>query len=83
MTHHAIARRRGRPPGLTEARIDNRYIIAAAIIAGIKIAAVARELNVSRSWASREANAPGTRQLIMELLEPHRERMNALRCLLL
>jgi hypothetical protein len=39
MTHHTMARR-GRPPGLTEARIDNRYIIAAAIIAGIKIATI-------------------------------------------
>jgi hypothetical protein len=32
---------------------------------------------VSRSWASREANAPGTRNLIAELLE-HRERLTAL-----
>jgi hypothetical protein len=39
---------------------------------------VARQLGVSRSWASREANAPGTRILIAELLEPHRERMSAL-----
>jgi hypothetical protein len=48
------------------------------MLAGIKIAAVARQLNVSRSWASREANAAGTRQLLAELFEPHRERMNAL-----
>jgi len=33
---------------------------------------------VSRSWASREANAPGTRNLIAELLEPYRERLDAL-----
>ena len=33
---------------------------------------------MSRSWASREANAPGTRSLIAELLELRRERMNAL-----
>jgi hypothetical protein len=33
---------------------------------------------VSRSWASREANAPGTRILIAELLEANRERINAL-----
>jgi hypothetical protein len=32
---------------------------------------------VSR-WASREANAPGTRNLLAELLELHRERLNAL-----
>jgi hypothetical protein len=31
------------------------------VLAGIKIAAVARQLGVSRSWASREANAAGTR----------------------
>jgi hypothetical protein len=29
-------------------------------------------------WASREANAPGTRVLIAELLEPHREQLNEL-----
>jgi hypothetical protein len=33
---------------------------------------------VSRSWASREANAPGTRNLLAELLELHRERVNKL-----
>lgn len=60
MTHRTMARRRGRPPGLTEARISNRHILAAAVIAGIKIATVAKQLVVSRSWASREANAQGT-----------------------
>jgi hypothetical protein len=43
-----------------------------------KIAAVARQLGVSRSWASREANAPGTRILIAELLDSQRERLNEL-----
>jgi hypothetical protein len=33
---------------------------------------------VSRSWASREANAPGTRCLIAELLEGHREQLKEL-----
>jgi hypothetical protein len=33
---------------------------------------------VSRSWASREANAPGTRILVAELLAPHRERLSRL-----
>jgi hypothetical protein len=33
---------------------------------------------VSRSWASREANAPGTRILIAELLDAQRERLSAL-----
>ena len=39
---------------------------------------VARQLGVSRSWASREANAPGTRILIAELLDYQRERLSAL-----
>ena len=39
---------------------------------------VARQLGVSRSWASREANALGTRNLLAELLEPHCKRLNAL-----
>jgi hypothetical protein len=73
-----MPRRVGRPPGLTLARIEKRFIIAEAVLAGIKIAAVARQLGVSRSWASREANAPGTRNLLAELLEHHRERLNAL-----
>jgi hypothetical protein len=46
--------------------------------AGLKIAAVARQLGVSRSWASREANAPGTRILIADIFELRRERMDAL-----
>jgi hypothetical protein len=32
---------------------------------------------VPRSWASREANAPGTRILIAEVFEANRERINA------
>ncbi len=73
-----MARRVRRPQGLTESRIAKRYIIAGAILAGVKIAAVARQLGVSRSWASREANAPGTRNLLAELAELHGERMNEL-----
>jgi len=78
MTHHTMPRGRGRPPGLTEARIEKRCIIAGAILFGIKIATVARQLGVSRSWASREANAPGTRHLMAVLLEPYRERLGVL-----
>jgi hypothetical protein len=70
--------RRGRPPGLTANRIAKRYIIAGALLAGITVAAVARQLGVSRSWASREANAAGTRILVAELLEPHREQLHEL-----
>jgi hypothetical protein len=33
---------------------------------------------VSRSWASREANAPSTRLVIAELLDSQRERLNEL-----
>ncbi len=33
---------------------------------------------MSRSWASREANAAGTPLLIAELLAPHRERLSRL-----
>jgi hypothetical protein len=42
------------------------------------VAAVARQLGVSRSWASREANAPGTRLLIAELFESRRDRLSRL-----
>ena len=78
MTQNTMTRRRGRPPGLTESRITKRYIIAGALLAGIKIAAVARQLGVSRSWASREANAHGTRIFIADRFELCRERMYAL-----
>jgi hypothetical protein len=78
MTQNTMARRRSRPPGLTLARIEKRYIIAGALLAGIKVASVPKQLNVSRSWASREANAPGTHNLLAELLEPYRKRLNAL-----
>jgi hypothetical protein len=49
-------------------RILQRLIIAEAIVQGLKIAAIARQLSVSRSWASREANAPETRLRVVELL---------------
>ena len=39
---------------------------------------MARQLGVLRSWASREANAAGTRILVAELLDRHRERLNEL-----
>jgi len=73
-----MSHKRGRPPGLTANRIAKRRIIAGAVLAGIKVAAVARQLGVSRSWASREANAPGTRLLTAQLLAPHRERLSRL-----
>ncbi len=73
---NSMACRRGRPSGLTQNRIAKRYIIAEALLAGITVAAVARQLGVSRSWASREANARGTRVLIAELFESRRERIS-------
>jgi hypothetical protein len=44
----------------------------------MNLAVIARHLGVSRSWASREANAPGTRILIADLFELCRERVKAL-----
>jgi len=76
MTPHKMAHRVGRPPGLTVARIEKRYIIAGALLAGIKIAMIARQLNVSRSWASREANAPGTRFILAKAFEANRQQMS-------
>src|SRR3954451_10814910 len=57
-------RRRGRPPGMTTSRLMKRIVIAAAVLQKIKIAQVARDLGVSRSWASREAHDPETQGLI-------------------
>src|SRR3954447_22853441 len=55
-----------------------RSQIAAGVIMGLKIAHVARELGVSRSWASREANSPGVRNIIAELIWAHREKIKEL-----
>jgi hypothetical protein len=63
---------------MTQPRILQRLIIAEALVQGIKIAAVARRLGVSRSWASREANAPETRLMLAALVERHAERMGQL-----
>lgn len=73
---------RGRPvaqKGATSAtRETRRQKIAAAVVEGKPIAAVARETGVSRSWASREANSDGTKLLISELLDAHRDRVATL-----
>jgi hypothetical protein len=53
---------------MSPARLQKRYITAAAILAGVKIADVARQLRVSRSWASREAHTPATQLLFADLL---------------
>jgi hypothetical protein len=69
---------RGRSPGMTRARFLQRLIIAESLIQGVKIAALARKLGVSRSWASREANAPATRLLLTALMERHSEKFGQL-----
>jgi hypothetical protein len=63
---------------MTSGRILKRLIIAEAIVNGSRIAAVARELGVSRSWASREANAPETRLVVADLFERNAEKINGL-----
>jgi hypothetical protein len=63
---------------MTPLASEKRYIIGAAVIFGIKIAHIARQTGVSRSWASREAHSPGVRNIIGQLLEKHRERIERL-----
>jgi len=74
------SRNRERAADQTHDRFRQRFwaLLAGALLAGIKIATVARQLGVSRSWASREANAAGTCLAIAELLAPHRERLSRL-----
>ena len=64
---NSLPRRRGRPPGMSSARLRKCHIIAAGVVAGVKLAASARQSQVSRSWASREAHSPETRQLLQKL----------------
>src|SRR4051794_9959250 len=58
---------RGRPPGISAGRLMKRIVIAGAVHQKIKIAKVARDLGVSRSWASREAHDPETQDLLATL----------------
>jgi hypothetical protein len=51
-----------------------RIQIATAVTAGQSIAATARQLGISREWASRMANAPETQQIIASLVNAHLER---------
>ena len=66
-------RRRGRPTGIGRCRQRARHVIAEGIVSGKPVAAIARELGVSRSWASREAHAPETRELVDALAVQYRE----------
>src|SRR3954452_14214189 len=61
------APRRGRPPGHSAPRLMKRIVIAGAVLQGVKIAQVARDLGLSRSWASREAHHPETQRFIARL----------------
>ena len=44
-----------------------------ALVQGTRIATIARNLRVSRSWASREANAPQTRVMLASMLNNRAE----------
>jgi transposase-like protein len=74
----APARKRGRPPGIGRRRIGKRLAIAQAVVAGKPIASIARELGVSRSWASREAHRPGTMAMIQALRLPEGQQAKTL-----
>ena len=65
--------RRGRPSGMTRARTLQRLVIAEALVQGTRIATIARTLRVSRSWASREANALQTRDMLASMLNNRAE----------
>src|SRR3954462_6066560 len=67
MPRKPAPRRRGRPPSHSAPRLMKRIIIAAAVLQGVKIAQAARDLGVSRSWASREAPHPETQRFIARL----------------
>src|SRR3954447_4438035 len=67
MPRKPAPRRRGRPPGIGASRLMKRIVIAAGVLQGVKIAQVARDLGMSRSWASREAHHPETERLIRRL----------------
>ena len=55
-----------------------RIQIATSVAAGQSIAATARQLGISREWASRIANAPETQQIVASLVNAQLERLYAL-----
>src|SRR4051794_4973927 len=71
-------RPRGRPRGIGHCRQRTRFAIAERVFAGKPIATIARELKVSRSWASREAYAQETQSMLGLLLVHHRARIQHL-----
>ena len=58
---------------MTRARTLQRLVIAEALVQGTRIATIASNLRVSRSWASREANAPQTRVMLASMLNNRAE----------
>jgi hypothetical protein len=73
-----VHRGRGRPPGVGFDRMLKRFLIVEALITGIKIAVVAGQIGVSRSWASREAHTQQTRDIITDLLSRRAGELRAL-----
>ena len=63
---------------MTPDRIRKRYTIAAGLIIGLKVVEIARQIGVSRSWASREVNSPGVRNIIAELIRENWHTIKAL-----
>ena len=53
-------------------------MVAEALVQGVQIATIARNLRVSRSWASREANAPQTRVMLASMLNNRAESIGRL-----
>jgi hypothetical protein len=49
-------------------QVARRVHIAASVAAGRSLSATARELGISREWASKIANAPETQQIIATLV---------------
>jgi hypothetical protein len=56
-------------------QVARRVHIATSVAAGRSLAATARELGISREWASKIANAPETQQIIATLVHAQAERV--------
>src|SRR5215831_15527881 len=59
-------------PARGEIRNRRREEIAASAIQGKPVTQIAREVGVSREWASKELHNPETQGLIRSWMEPHR-----------
>jgi hypothetical protein len=65
----AVARKK---PAARKARSQR---IAASLVKGEKVAAIARDLGLSRTWASHEAHSPETQALIASMVDQRMPRM--------